>query len=194
MRALFRIILVTSFLTLTTRSFAQYEGLDSNRRQIKEMKKTDEVPFADEIVAYRYRDLKYSGADITAFGYGGVYSLEISPYTGLQFDNKIYAAVGLSAGFYQSAFRGISTLNAATFGFVRIPINSIFIHAEYRYQNALIDISPNKRGSYGTGIFGVGYADGSELNSYFLIGFASNPKYSITSSLGSIIYRFGFRF
>jgi hypothetical protein len=174
--------------------YSQYEGLDSNRRQMKQLKKDDDAPFADEIVAYRYKDLKYNGADVTAFGYGGVYSLELSPYTGLQFDNKFFAAVGLSGGFFQSDLRGIATFNGATFGFVRIPINSIFIHAEYRYQNALVDILPNIRESYGTGIFGIGYADGSQINSYFLVGFATNPKYAYTSSLGSIIYRFGFRF
>jgi hypothetical protein len=64
----------------------------------------------------------------------------------------------------------------------------------FRSQNALIDVSPNLRETYGTGIFGIGYADGSQINSYFLVGFATNPQYAYTSSLGSIIYRFGFRF
>lgn len=194
MQRLFRIFSVTILLVNCISVYSQYEGLDSNRRQIKELKKIEEPPFADEIVAYRYKDLKYSGIDMTAFGYGGVYSLEASPYTGLHFNNKIYAAVGISAGFYQSDFRGIATFNGSTFTFLRIPINSIFIHAEYRFQNALVQVNPNLREAYGTGLFGIGYADGSDINSYFLVGFASNPKYAYTSSLGSIIYRFGFRF
>jgi hypothetical protein len=185
---------MTVLLFNCSSGFSQYEGLDSNRRQIKEINKENEAPFADEIVAYRYKDLQYNGADVTAFGYGGVYSLELSPYTGLHFNNKIFTAVGLSGGFFQSDLRGIATFNGSAFGFVRVPINSIFLHAEYRYQNALIDVSPNLRETYGTGIFGIGYADGSQINSYFLVGFATNPKYAYTSSLGSIIYRFGFRF
>jgi len=194
MNCLFRIFSLGFFICNCASVFSQYEGLDSNRRQIKEIKKIDEAPFADEIVAYRYRDLKYNGSDITAFGYGGVYSFELSPYSGIHFNNKIYAAVGISGGFYQNNFRGIATFNGSAFGFLRVPINSIFLHAEYRHQNSLISINPNERGTFGTGIFGIGYSDGSELNSYFLVGFATNPKFSYTSSLGSIIYRFGFRF
>lgn len=136
---------MTVILFNCSSGFSQYEGLDSNRRQIKEINKENEAPFADEIVAYRYKDLQYNGADVTAFGYGGVYSLELSPYTGLHFNNKIFTAVGLSGGFFQSDLRGIATFNGSAFGFVRVPINSIFLHAEYRYQNALIDVSPNLR-------------------------------------------------
>ena len=65
---------------------SQYEGLDSTRKQAQI--NSDEAPFADEIVSYRYKDIEYSGLDFTAFGSGVSYLLELSPYTGFHYNYK----------------------------------------------------------------------------------------------------------
>ena len=171
---------------------SQYEGLDSTRKQAP--KKEKETPFADEIEAYRYKDVEYSGLDFTAFGSGISYLLELSPYTGFHIDNKIYMAAGLTGSIYSNnVYSSVSTIGGV-FTFVRIPISNIFIHTEYRYQNSLTSYQPQQREWFGTPILGGGYNNDGTLGMYALIGIALNPKFAYTNALGALVYRFGFRF
>ena len=171
---------------------SQYEGLDSTRKQAP--KKEQETPFADEIEAYRYKDVEYSGLDFTAFGSGISYLLELSPYTGFHIDNKIYMAAGLTGSIYSNNVYGSVSTIGGVFTFVRIPISNIFIHAEYRYQNSLTSYQPQQREWFGTPILGGGYNNDGTLGMYALIGIALNPKFAYTNALGALVYRFGFRF
>jgi len=171
---------------------SQYEGLDSTRKQAP--KEEQETPFADEIEAYRYKDVEYSGLDFTAFGSGISYLLELSPYTGFHIDNKIYMAAGLTGSIYSNNVYGSVSTIGGVFTFVRIPISNIFIHTEYRYQNSLTSYQPQQREWFGTPILGGGYNNDDTLGMYALIGIALNPKFAYTNALGALVYRFGFRF
>ena len=171
---------------------SQYEGLDSTRKQAP--KEEQETPFADEIEAYRYKDVEYSGLDFTAFGSGISYLLELSPYTGFHIDNKIYMAAGLTGSIYSNNVYGSVSTIGGVFTFVRIPISNIFIHTEYRYQNSLTSYQPQQREWFGTPILGGGYNNDGTLGMYALIGIALNPKFAYTNALGALVYRFGFRF
>lgn len=192
MERLLKIIHVIVIFSLIGVSTAQYEGLDSNRRQSP--KNIEEVPFADDVVAIRYKDIAYSGMDFTLFGSGISYHLEIAPYTGIQLNNRFYAAVGVTGSYYGDSYVPVNTLVGGTFAFLRVPISSIFIHGEYRYQNSIVGYSPRERGWFGTPIIGGGYNTDGDLSAYALVGIAFNPKFAYTNSLGSLIYRFGFRF
>jgi len=171
---------------------SQYEGLDSSRK--KATIYTDEAPFADEIVTYRYSDIEYNGVDFTAFGSGVSYLLEISPYTGIHFNDRLYLAGGITGSLYSDNIYGVFSTIGGVFSFIRIPISSIFLHAEYRYQNSIVSYQPRERQSFGTPILGGGYNNDGQLGMYALVGVALNPKFAYTNSLGVFVYRFGFRF
>lgn len=187
-----RIIHVILLFLASGSVIGQYEGLDSNRRQ--SIQKQEETPFADDIVAYRYKDMAYSGMDFTVFGTGISYHLELAPYTGIHLNDKIYAAVGVIGSYYGDSYIPINTLVGGTFAFVRIPVGSIFLHGEYRYQNAINSYYRSEREWFGTPVIGGGYNSDGNLSAYALVGIAFNPKFAYTNSLGSFVYRFGFRF
>jgi hypothetical protein len=186
-------ILIFSILYLSNSS-AQYEGLDSTRKQAYE--KTEEAPFVDEITVYRYKDLAYSGLDFTLFGGGLSNSLEIAPFTGLHFNDKVYTAIGLSGSlFFINQFNNnIFTTTGSVFTFVRVPISNVFIHLEYRLQNGVVNFQNAEREWYQVPILAGGYNNDGRLGMYALVGVAFNPRFALTNSLGPFIYRFGFRF
>ncbi len=177
---------------ISPKSFGQYEGLDSTRRQSS--KNMEEAPFADEINAYRYKDLAYHGLDFSTGGGGGIYNLEVAPYTGVHFNDRFYAAVGVTTSIISNNFTGNISTIAGVYSFVRVPISSLFLHAEYRYQNSLVSFNPRERAWIGVPIIGGGYNNDGRLGIYALVGVALNPKFSYSNSLGVFIYRFGFRF
>lgn len=186
--------LVFVILSLVVPKFvkSQYEGLDSTRKQATIH--SDNTPFADEIVAYRYSDIEYSGLDFTAFGSGISYLIEISPYTGIHINDRFYVAGGVTGSIFSDNMYGVVSTTAGVFSFIRIPISSIFLHAEYRYQNSIVSYQPRERQNFGTPILGGGYNNDNRLGMYALVGVALNPKFAYTNSLGVFVYRFGFRF
>jgi len=171
---------------------SQYEGLDSTRKQAQI--EIDETPFADEIVSYRYKDIEYSGLDFTAFGSGVSYLLELSPYTGFHYNDKAYVALGVTGSLFSDNFNGVISTIGGVYSFIRVPISSVFLHVEYRYQNSIVSYRPQEREWFGTPILGGGYNNDGRLGMYALVGVALNPKFAYTNSLGVLIYRFGFRF
>lgn len=186
------ILLIIFLLSSTQTLLGQYEGLDSNRRQ--STTSTNETPFADEITTLRYKDLAYSGMDFSAFGGGISYSIELSPYTGIQFNDRLYLAAGATGSIFSGGVVPMITTVGGVFSFVRVPISNFFIHAEYRFQNAITDYSLRNREWYGTPILGGGYNNDGRLGMYALVGVAFNSKFNYTNALGPFIYRFGFRF
>jgi hypothetical protein len=186
------LVFVIVILLLSNSVFGQYEGLDSTRKQTKNP--IQETKFADEIVAYRYKDIKYNGLDFTAFGSGITYSMELAPYTGFHINEKFYAAVGLTGSIYADNFNNIMSPIGGVYSFARLPISNLFLHVEYRYQNSIVSFNPRERQWFGTPILGGGYNNDGRLGMYALIGVAFNPKYSYTNALGAFIYRFGIRF
>jgi hypothetical protein len=186
------LVFVILLLIFPQIGISQYEGLDSTRKQAP--KNQEEIPFADEIISYRYKDVEYSGLDFTAFGSGISYLLELSPYTGFHIDNRFYMAAGLTGSIYSNNVYGTISTIGGVFTFIRIPISNIFIHAEYRYQNSIVSYQPELREWFGTPILGGGYNTDGTLGMYALVGVALNPKFAYTNSLGALVYRFGFRF
>jgi hypothetical protein len=179
---------------------AQYEGLDSTRRQIKYAPKANSDTLdAEEIQAIRYSDIEFKGLDFTIFGSGSTFQLEFAPFTGIHINERIYLAGGGYAALYSrsnSSFsnESFATINVGCFAFARVSVNSLFLHAEYRYQNSLTDLSPRTRSNFGIPIIGIGYNYEEDMGSYGLIGFALNPDSYLTSPFGPIVYRIGFRF
>lgn len=186
------LVSVIVLLLLSNSIFAQYEGLDSTRKQAK--KSIQETKFADEIVAYRYKDIEYSGLEFTAFGSGVTYLLELAPYTGIHINESFYLAAGLTGSIYADNFRNIISPIGGIYSFARLPISNLFLHVEYRYQNSIVSFDPRERQWFGTTIIGGGYNDDKRLGMYALVGIAFNPKYAYTNALGPFIYRFGVRF
>lgn len=186
------LVSVIVMLLLSNSTYAQYEGLDSTRKQAKRPIK--ETKFADDIVAYRYKDIEYSGLDFTAFGSGITYLMEIAPYTGVHFNEKFYLAAGLTGSIYSDNFNNILSPIGGIYSFARLPISNLFLHVEYRYQNSIVSFNPRERQWFGTPILGGGYNNDGRLGFYGLVGVAINPKYAYTNALGAFIYRFGIRF
>jgi hypothetical protein len=179
---------------------AQYEGLDSNRRQIKNATKSNSDTLdAEDIRAIRYSDIEFKGFDFTIFGTGSTFQLEGAPYLGIHINERIYLAGGPFLGIYSQSNSSASNINLATvnyggFVFTRLTVNSLFLHAEYRYQNTVTDLNPRRRSFYGNPIIGIGYNYEDDMGSYGIVGVALNADSYLTSPLGPIIYRFGIRF
>jgi hypothetical protein len=190
----YRYYLLLIYLFLSSSVLSQYEGLDSGRRQA--VTPTVEAPFVEDIKTYRYKDLEYSGLDFTLFGGGVTNAIELAPFTGLQYDNKIYGAIGISGSvlLITQVNNTIFTTAGSLFSFVRVPISSLFIHLEYRIQNGITSYSSNQREWYGVPILAGGYNNDGRLGMYALVGVAFNNKFAYTNPLGPFVYRFGFRF
>ncbi len=188
-QALVSIIL---FGSMVQKSSGQYEGLDSTRKQSS--KNVEETPFVDDIKAYRYQDLAYNGMDFSTFGGGGFFNLELSPYSGVHFNDRFYTALGVTTSILSNNFSRNVSATGGFLAFVRVPISTLFLHAEYRFQNSIISYSPTERGWIGVPIIGGGYNNDGRLGIYALVGVALNPKFSYSNALGVFIYRFGFRF
>jgi hypothetical protein len=186
------LVFIIVILLLSNSVFGQYEGLDSTRKQANQS--IQETQFADEIVAYRYKDIAYHGLDFTAFGSGITYLFELAPYTGIHFNEKFYVAAGLTGSIYGDNFNNVLSPIGGIYSFTRLPISNLFLHVEYRYQNSIVSFNPRERQWFGTPILGGGYNDDGRLGMYALVGVAFNPKYSYTNALGAFIYRFGIRF
>ncbi len=195
-----QILLFTLIFFLFGSLRGQYEGLDSNRRQIKNASKSqNDTLDAEEIKAIRYTDIEFKGFDFTIFGTGSTFQLEGAPFTGIHINERIYLATGAFAGIYSQSNSSssnvqLATINYGAFVFTRLSVNSLFLHAEYRYQNTVTDLTPRKRSFYGNPIIGIGYNYEEEMGSYGIVGVALNPNSYITSPLGPIVYRIGFRF
>lgn len=193
MRGIIKISFVIFMFTGSKSLIGQYEGLDSNRRQvIAALKQKDS--FADNSV--NLKDMRFSGLDFSIFGNGSTYQLELAPYTGYHFNERLYLAAGVSGSVITipSSTGGIVSTNIAAFGFLRIPVNSFFLDAEYRIQNSVTAYEPRTREWFGSSIIGIGYLNEDNMGSYIVLGVALNPKYYFSSPLGPFIYRFGFRF
>ncbi len=197
---LYQFLLLLFITQMPATALAQYEGLDSTRRQIKNAPKPQSDTLdAEDIKAIRYSDIEFNGLDFTVFGSGSTYQLEFAPFSGIHINERIYLAGGAYAALYSRSNSSItgssfSTVNVGCFGFARISVNSLFLHAEYRLQNSLIDLSPRTRSNFSIPIIGIGYNYEEDMGSYALVGFALNPDSYFTSPLGPIVYRIGFRF
>lgn len=194
MRGIIKISFVIFMFTSNQSLYSQYEGLDSNRRQIKAALKQKDS-FADNSI--NLIEMRFSGLDFSVFGNGSTYQLELAPYTGYQFNERLYLAGGISGSVITMPTitgNGLISTNIAAFGFLRIPVNSFFLDAEYRIQNSVTSYEPRTREWFGTSIIGIGYLNEDNFGSYILLGVALNPKYYFSSPLGPFIYRFGFRF
>jgi hypothetical protein len=171
---------------------AQYEGLDSNRRQSPDYKYDySEEPGSS---SFDYDKIKYNGADFSAFGSGTVYSLELIPFTGISLNDRFYLAAGGVLSLYSDNLRMLYSGNYGVTSMLRIPISNFFLHMEYRAQNALTDLDYRTRNWYTTPIIGGGFVYESKMNTIVLVGLALNPDYGKTNPLGGIVYRFGIRF
>jgi len=197
---LYQILIISTLYFVPNVLFSQYEGLDSNRRQIKNAPKSmPDTLDAEDIKAIRYSDIEFKGFDFTIFGTGSTFQLEGAPFTGIHINERIYLAGGAFVGIYSQSNSSssniqLATVNYGAFVFTRLSVNSLFLHAEYRYQNTVTDLSPRARSTYGNPIIGIGYNYEEEMGSYGIIGVALNSDSYLTSPLGPIVYRIGFRF
>lgn len=166
---------------------AQYEGLDSNRRQTKEIQS-----FKDDYSEKKaYSDYSIHGIDLMFDPISYSLTLEANPYTGLHYNERIY----LCAGVFGAVYEGINTIYT-TYGtnvFMRVPVNAFFLHGEFRLQNGLT-LPFYKREWYKVPILGMGYVYGEDMDSYAMLGLAFNEKFNLLNPLGAIAFRVGFRF
>lgn len=168
-------------------SYAQYDGLDSNRRQTKE-NQTIKDDYRDR---KSYSDYSIHGIDIMMDPISYSLTLEANPFTGLHLNERIY----LCGGVFGAVYSGINQFYT-TYGtnvFVRIPVNSFFLHGEYRLQNGLT-MPFYKREWYKVPIFGIGYVYGEDMEQYAMLGLAFNPKFNLLNPLGALTFRIGMRF
>ncbi len=197
---LYQILIISTFYFVPNILFSQYEGLDSNRRQIKNAPKPkSDTLDAEDIKAIRYSDIEFKGFDFTIFGTGSTFQLEAAPFTGIHINERIYLAGGAFTAIYSQSNSSssniqLATVNYGAFVFTRLSVNSLFLHAEYRLQNSVTDLSPRTRTTFGNPIIGIGYNYEDDMGSYGIVGVALNSDSYLTSPLGPIIYRFGFRF
>lgn len=166
---------------------AQYDGLDSNRRQSKDIQKVKDE-YREKIA---YSDMSIHGIDIMMDPVFYTLTLEANPYTGIHYNNRIYLCAGAFGAVYSLGDQIYTTYGANAF--VRIPVNSFFLHGEYRLQNSLT-MPFYKREWYKVPIIGLGYMYGEDMETYALFGLAISDKFSFINPLSSLVFRLGFRF
>ncbi len=168
-------------------AFGQYEGLDSNRRQMKEIQSVND----DYKDRKAYSDYSIHGIDIMMDPISYSLTLEANPYTGLHYNERVYLCGGVFGAIYSGINEVYTTYGANAF--IRIPVNSFFLHGEYRLQNGLT-MPFYKREWYKVPILGMGYVYGDDMESYAMVGLAFNDKFNLLNPLGAIVFRLGFRF
>jgi hypothetical protein len=166
---------------------AQYDGLDTNRRQSKDIQKVND-DYREKIA---YSDMSIHGIDLLFDPISYSLTFEANPYTGIHFRERIYLCAGAFGAVYSLGNQVYTTYGANAF--LRIPVNKFFLHGEYRIQNG-ITMPFYKREWYKVPIVGIGYMYGEEMESYALFGLAISDKYSFINPLGAIVFRVGFRF
>jgi len=166
---------------------AQYDGLDSNRRQSKDIQKVKD----DYTEKLAYSDYSIHGIDIMIDPISYSLTMEANPYTGIHFNERIYLCGGAFGAIYSLDNQIFTTYGANVF--LRIPVNQFFLHGEYRLQNG-ITMPFYKREWYKVPIVGMGYMYGESMESYALFGLAISDKYALVNPLKAIVFRIGFRF
>jgi hypothetical protein len=124
---------------------------------------------------------------------------EISPFTGFKVAKPLMMGVGINGAFYAGNGQGNSGFTYGGHGFLRLNLGQVaFLHAEMRSVNALLPgtgpLSSSERKWVSSPILGLGIAQSTGMNSWFLIGYAPNTEYASTQPLGSIVYRIGLTF
>lgn len=171
----------------TIKLIAQYDGLDSNRRQTKDIQKVKDV-YSDKLA---YSDYSIHGMDIMFDPISYSLTFEANPYTGIHYKERVYLCGGLFGAVYSRGNQAFTTYGANVFS--RISVNQFFLHGEYRLQNGLT-MPYYKREWYKVPIIGLGYMYGEDMESYALFGFALSEKFAFLNPLSSIVFRVGIRF
>lgn len=180
-------------------ALSQYEGLDTTRRQSKVKEPEYDDPYSDKRLIFESD--KLYGIDFWAFNssFNFLGAADVNPYAGLNFNDKIYTCIGLTGSYYNTNYV-LSNKHTLTTGginvFVRLRLESLFIHGEYRWQNSYTYSSLDKRQWYGVPIIGVGYSysGGTDLSSYVLLGLGLNPNFGYSNPNGLFIYKIGLMF
>ena len=124
---------------------------------------------------------------------------EISPFAGYKVAKPLMLGAGINGAFYAGNGQGNSGFTYGAHTFVRLNIGQVaFLHAEMRAVNAMIPnggvLSTTEKKWVTSPILGLGVAQGSGMDSWFLIGYAPNTEFASTQPLGSIVYRIGITF
>jgi hypothetical protein len=133
-----------------------------------------------------------------SFGNGYFFG-DLSPFVGYKPVKQLLVAVGANGSVFnvQGASSSSTYLNYGGHVFARLNIGQVaFLHAEMRAVNGVpLDNINSKVRTWSTSpIFGIGFAQGSNMSSWALIGYATNTEFSNLQPLGSLVYRIGFTF
>jgi hypothetical protein len=124
---------------------------------------------------------------------------EISPFVAFDIAKPLRVGAGINGAFYAGNGQDNNGFTYGAHGFLRLNLGQVaFLHAEMRAVNAVMPdngvFASGKRNWVSSPILGLGMAQGSNMSSWFLIGYAPNTEYASTQPLGSIVYRIGITF